>query len=101
MKRSDIRISQAWRTLGSAVLVAAAVATIGFMTVTPAKAEVGFGFSVGGPAYYGYSPYPAYGYSPYYSYSPYYGYPAYPYPAYSYGYPYAYGPSFGFSYSHR
>ena len=103
MKRSDMRISQAWRTLGSAALAAAAVATIGFTTVTPAKAEVGFGFSVGGPAYYGYYPYPAYGYyRPYYGYSPYYGYPAYSYPAYSYGYPYAYGsPSIGFSYSNR
>jgi hypothetical protein len=105
MKRSDMRVSQPrWRSLGSAALAVAAVTVIGFTTVTPAKADhVGFGFSIGGPAY-GYYPYPAYGYgySPYYSYSPYYGYPAYSYPAYSYGYPYAYGgPSFGFSYRSR
>ena len=89
-----------WRTLGSAALAVVAVAAIGFTTVTPADARVGFGFSVGGPAYYGgYYPYPAYSYyGPYYGYGSYY--PNYGYPTY-YGYPYAYGPSFGFSYSHR
>jgi hypothetical protein len=103
MKRSDMRVSQPrWCSLGGAALAVAAVAVIGFTTVTPAKADwdrhssFGFGLSFGGPAY-GYYPYPAYGYG----YSPYYGYPAY-YPAYSYGYPYAYGgPSIGFSYSNR
>jgi hypothetical protein len=39
MKRSDMRVSQPrWRTLGSAALAAAAVAVIGFTTVTPARA---------------------------------------------------------------
>ena len=38
MRRSDMRVSQPWRTLGSAALAAAAVAVIGFTTVTPARA---------------------------------------------------------------
>jgi predicted aconitase len=39
MKRS-VRVSQPrWRTLGSAALAAAAVAMIGFTTVTPARAD--------------------------------------------------------------
>lgn len=96
---TGFRISTRWRTLGTAALAVVAMATIGFTTVTPAKAAVGFGFSVGGPAYYGYYPYPAYGYyGGYYGYGP--SYYSYGYPYY-YGYPYAYGPSFGFSYSHR
>jgi hypothetical protein len=92
MKRSDIRVSQPrWRNLGSAALAIAAVAVVGFTTVTPAKAdwrrdhwrghpEVGFGFSVGAPeyGYYPYPAYPAYGYYPYYygGYYPYYGGPS-------------------------
>ena len=84
MKRSDKQISRPWwRTLSSAALAAAAVAVIGFSTVTPVKAaDWGVGFSFGAPAY---------GYYPYYG-------------GYYYGgyYPsYYYGPSVSFSYSHR
>jgi len=94
MKRSDTRVSRSrWRALGRAALGLAAVATVGAMTITPAKADwrdrgwhhhdgVGFGFSVGVPGY---------------AYDPYYAYPAYPaYPAYAYPYygPAYYGPSF-------
>ncbi|HKF70217.1 MAG TPA: hypothetical protein VKB68_00595 [Stellaceae bacterium] len=100
MKRSDKQISRPWwRTLSSAALAAAAVAVIGFSTVTPVKAaDWGVGFSFGAPAY-GYYPY-AYSYPAYYpsyGYYPYYG-------GYYYGgyYPsYYYGPSVSFSYSHR
>ena len=99
MKRSDIRISRPrWRALGSAAVGLAAVAVVGFTTVTPAKADwrrdgwhdrpaVGFGFSVGGPGY-GYYPYPAY---------PAYGY----YPQSYYGYPYYSGPSVSFDFGRR
>ena len=102
MKRSDIRISRPRRrALGSAAVGLAAVAVVGFTTVTPAKADwrrdgwhdrpaVGFGFSVGGPGY-GYYPYPAY---PAYGYYP----PAY---SYGYGYPYYSGPSVNFEFGHR
>jgi hypothetical protein len=39
MKRSDMRVSQPrWCTLGSAAVAVAAVAVIGFTTVTPARA---------------------------------------------------------------
>src|SRR5216684_2761690 len=84
MEHSTKRSSRShWRSLGGAALAMAAVAIIGLTTVTPAKADwrhddwhdhggVGFGFSIGGPAY-GYYPYPAYP-----------AYPAYP----PYGYPY-------------
>jgi hypothetical protein len=85
MEHSTKRSSRfRWRSLGSAALAMAAVAAIGFTTVTPAKADwrrddwhrhggVAFGFSIGTPGY-GYYPYPAYPYSyPYYGgYYPYY-----------------------------
>jgi len=84
----NTRIRTLLRTLGGAALATVAVAAIGFTTATPAKARVSFGFSVGGPAYYG-------GYYPYYGYAPYYGYPSYSYYSYpSYGY-YSY-PSYGY-----
>ena len=100
MERSNKRSLQPrWRRLGGTALAMAAVAMIGFATVTPAKADwrrddwgrhhdgVGFGFSVGAPAY-GYYPYPAY--------------PAYGYPYYYGGYPYYYGgPSVSLSFGHR
>jgi hypothetical protein len=94
MNRPDKRNSRPWwRSLSSAALAVAAVAVIGFSTVTPALAGWGVGFSVGGPVYGGYYPYPAY---PAYGYYPYYG-------GYYYGgyYPYYYGPSIDFSYSHK
>ena len=78
MKRNTTRL----RRLGSAVIALAAVAVIGAAPIAPASAEwrerhngVGFGFSIGAPAY-GYYPYPSYP-----------AYPAYP----AYGYPYYYG----------
>ena len=101
MNRPDKRISRPWwRTLSNAALAVAAIAVIGVSTVTPALANWGVGFSVGGPygyygpgyGYYPYSAYPAYGYYPSY-YGGYYG----GYYPYSYGY----GPSLSFSYSHR
>jgi hypothetical protein len=104
MEHLTKRSSRTRRTgLGSAALAVAAVAVIGLTTVTPAKADwrhddwryhsgVGFGFSIGGPAY-GYYPYPAY---PAYPAYPVYGYPYYGYSPYYYG-----GPSVTFSYSNR
>ena len=101
MEHSNKRSSQSrWRSLGGAALAMAAVAVIGLTTVTSAKADgrredwryhggVGFGFSVGGPAY-GYYPYPAY--------------PAYGYPYYGGYYPYPYyygGPSVNFEFGRR
>ena len=100
MEHSNKRISRSrWRSLGGAALAVAAVAVIGLTTVTPAKADwrrddwhhhggVGFGFSIGEPAY-GYYPYPAY--------------PAYGYPYYYGGYyPYYYGgPSLSFQFGRR
>ncbi|MGH7124240.1 MAG: hypothetical protein ACREFI_07705 [Stellaceae bacterium] len=93
MKRDNMRVSGSrWRHLGSAALALAAVAVIGATSITPANADwrdhrgwhhgggVGFGFSIGGPAYGYYPAYPAY-----YDYG--YGYPYYYGPAY-------YGPSF-------
>jgi hypothetical protein len=99
MKRSS---RSRWRSLGSAALGVAAVAVMGLTTVAPAKADwrrddwhhnggVGFGVSIGGPAY-GYYPYPAYPAYPAYSY-PYYG---------GYYSPYYYGgPSVSFNFGHR
>jgi hypothetical protein len=99
MTGSNSRIAPLWRTLGSAALAMLAVTAIGFTTVAPAKARVAFGFSVGGPTYYG-------GYYPYYGYAPYYGYPAYSYysyPSYSYytypSYGYYGGSDYGYDYS--
>jgi hypothetical protein len=91
------RIPILWRTFSSAALAIVAVAAIGFTTATPANARVAFGFSVGGPVYYG-GYYPYYGYTPYYGYAPYYGYPSYGYYSYpTYGY---YGGSdYGYDYS--
>lgn len=40
MKRSDMQISRPrWRALGSTAVAVAAVAVIGFTSVTPAKAD--------------------------------------------------------------
>ncbi len=126
MKRPITRVSPArWRTLGNATLALAAVAIIGFTTITPAKADdddwryrrgwherewreqgwrerrehwrPGFSFYYSYPSYSYYS-YPSYSYYSYPSYS-YYSYPSYSYYAYpSYGY---YGGSdYGYDDSH-
>jgi hypothetical protein len=50
------------------------------------RPTVGFGVSVGAPAYGYYPAYPAYGYSPYY---------------YGYDYPYSYGPSVSLDYGRK
>ncbi len=103
MRHGTLRVSGSrWRHLGNAALALAAVAVIGATSMTPAKADsgghdwhghsgVGFGFSIGAPAY-GYYPYPAY---PAY---PAYAYPAYGYPYYDGYYPAYGGPSVNFSF---